>query len=212
MTEETMTKQKQEIINPYGFVSKAVQEVKKYSLQNFIQDVKVIAEKIAKNIGYESQIPVDREISSTLKEFLDEYKGKGKLPGSEAHLKTIFKNVEIGPSKDIEFELLAGRAGAFKPRSIQMIIVSEDSKHPVEILDVTVMGCPQFVSYTGYTVKSDRGLAQFYSEMKPVDWSVFGASAGQGLNIRLYNPSRRKVKVYVCLWGDAANMSLIGRV
>lgn len=194
-----------------GFSAKTIEKVKKYSFQNFLDDVKSIVTKVAKNFGYESQIPVDREINSTLKEFLDEYKGKGKIAGSECHLKTIFKNVEIGPGKDVEFELLAGRAGAFKPRNIQMIVVNEDFKNPVEINDVTVMGNPQLASYTGNSVKSDRGLVQFYSEMKPVDWAVFGASAGQGLNIRLHNSSKRKVKVYVCLWGDAAMCSLIGR-
>lgn len=145
--------------------------------------------------------------------------GTATLPGTECHLKVVFKNsgtVEAEATATVE--VLAGRSGAFKPRAVYMVgIGAEDPSINArfQILDVTVMGNPQLVSYQGTTVATDRGLTDFFNLQcapQPVDWAVFGASAGQGLNIVVRNPDAAVDAVfYIAVWGDAASSELIGR-
>lgn len=145
--------------------------------------------------------------------------GTPTLPGTECHLKVVFKNSgDVTAESTATVEVLAGRSGAFKPRSVYMVgIGSEDPSLNArfQILDVTVMGNPQLVSYQGTTVTTDRGLTDFFNLQyapQPVDWAVFGASAGQGLNIVIRNPDPVLTAVfYIAVWGDAASSELIGR-
>ena len=130
-------------------------------------------------------------------------------------IKDIFRNSgTIQPLESASFEVLAGRAGAFKPTEIQMYGLTESGLKPVqfELLDVTIMGNPQLVNYQGTTVTRDRGLVKFWNTPRPVDWGVFGSSAGQGLQIVVRNMSSKSMgKVYVNVRGYVTLADLIGR-
>lgn len=145
--------------------------------------------------------------------------GTGTLPGSECHLKIVFRNSgSVAAATSIQFEVLAGRAGAFKPRSVYMVgISSVDPATNVRfsIDNITVMGAPQLVSFDGATVLTNRGLTDFFNLQcmpQPVDWAVFGSSAGQGLQFSVTNlDPNDAATLYVCVWGDAADTTLIGQ-
>lgn len=146
--------------------------------------------------------------------------GTGTLPGTECRLKVLFKKSDaaITAGSSATIEALAGRAGAFKPRSVYMIGIGDADPSVnarLEILNVTVMGNPQLVNFDGVTVAGNRGITDFFNLQcmpQPVDWQVFGASAGQGLQITVRNPDPAlAVQFYIAIWGDAADTSLIGR-
>ena len=145
--------------------------------------------------------------------------GTSTLPGTECHLKLVFKNSgSVAGSGTATVEVLAGRSGAFKPRAVYMVGIGAADPSinaRFEILDVTVMGNPQLVSYQGTTVATDRGLTDFFNLQcapQPVDWAVFGSSAGQGLNIVVRNPDPAAAAVfYIAVWGDGASPDLVGR-
>lgn len=144
--------------------------------------------------------------------------GTGTLPGAECHLKIVFRNSGVVPAAGTaSFEVLAGRAGAFKPRAVYMVGISNvDPATNVRftINNILVMGIPQLVSYDGATVLTNRGLTDFFNLQcmpQPVDWAVFGSSAGQGLQFDVTNLDANDAAVlYVAIWGDAADTSLIG--
>lgn|SRR5574338_317981 len=145
--------------------------------------------------------------------------GTSRLPGTECCLKVVFKNSEsVDPLGTASVEVLAGRAGAFKPCAVYMVGIGADDPSVnvrFQILDVTVMGNPQLVSYQGTTVASDRGLTDFFNLQcmpQPVDWAVFGASAGQGLIVSVRNLEPEIDAVfYIAVWGDGATCDLIGQ-
>lgn len=146
--------------------------------------------------------------------------GTGTLPGTECKLKVLFRrsDTSVAAVTNATVEALAGRAGAFKPRSVYMIGIGEADPSVnarFEILNVTVMGNPQLVNFDGVTVAGNRGITDFFNLQcmpQPVDWQVFGASAGQGLQITVRNPDAALAAFfYLAVWGDAADTSLIGR-
>lgn len=144
--------------------------------------------------------------------------GTGTLPGAECHLKILFRNSgSVAAATSAQFEALAGRAGAFKPRAVYMvgIAVSDPAVNVRFTIDnITVMGMPQLVSFDGVTIATNRGLTDFFNLQcmpQPVDWAVFGASAGQGIQFTVTNLDPNDAAVlYICIWGDAADASLIG--
>lgn len=146
--------------------------------------------------------------------------GTGTLPGTECKLKVLFRrsDTSVAAVTNATVEALAGRAGAFKPRAVYMIGIGEvdpSVNGRFEILNVTVMGNPQLVNFDGVTVAGNRGITDFFNLQcmpQPVDWQVFGASAGQGLQITVRNPDPALAMFfYLSVWGDAADTSLIGR-
>lgn len=145
--------------------------------------------------------------------------GTGTLPGSECHLKIVFRNSgSVAALTSVQFEVLAGRAGAFKPRSVYMVGISADDPATnvrFSIDNITVMGAPQLVSFDGATITTNRGLTDFFNLQcmpQPVDWAVFGSSAGQGLQFSVTNLDPNDAAVlYVSVWGDAADTTLIGQ-
>lgn len=144
--------------------------------------------------------------------------GTGTIPGTECSLKLLFRNSgTVAAAATIEIEALAGRGGAFKPRAVYMVGIGDaDSSVNVrfEILNVTVLGNPQLISYDGLTVLTNRGLSDFFNLQcapQPVDWAVIGASPGQGLNITVANIGQVDARLYVAVWGDAAEQDLIGK-
>lgn len=145
--------------------------------------------------------------------------GTSTLPGTECQLKLVFKNSgEVAAGAESSIEVLAGRAGAFKPRAVYMVgIGSADPSVNVrfQILDVNVMGDPQLVNYQGSSIAIERGLTDFFNMQcmpQGVDWTVFGSSAGQGLQITVRNLEPATAAVfYIAIWGDAASCDLVGR-
>lgn len=147
--------------------------------------------------------------------------GTGTLPGGECHLKLVFRRSDsVAPQGTATVEVLAGRGGAFKPRAVYMvgIGVSDPSINArFEILDVRVMGTPQLINYSGATVAAERGLTDFFNLQcapQPVDWQMFGASQGQGLQITILNPEPaggENAYFYIAVWGDAATEDLLGK-
>lgn len=147
--------------------------------------------------------------------------GTGTLPGGECHLKLVFRRSEDVPPQGIAtVEVLAGRGGAFKPRAVYMVgigSVDPSINARFEILDVRVMGTPQLINYSGATVPAERGITDFFNLQclpQAVDWQMFGASAGQGLQITILNPEPaggETARFYIAVWGDAATEDLLGK-
>lgn len=146
--------------------------------------------------------------------------GTGSLPGTECHLKVVFRNsgeegTAAGASQEVE--VLAGRGGAFKPRSVYMVGIGVDDPSlnvRFEILNITIMGLPQLINYNGAGVYEERGLTDFFNLQcmpQPVDWQVFGSSQGQGLAVAVRNLEAFAARFYIAIWGDAADCSLVGK-
>jgi hypothetical protein len=145
--------------------------------------------------------------------------GTGTMPGSECGLRVLFrKSASIPVSTAASIEILAGRSGAFKPRAVYMVGLATDDPSVnarIEISNVTVMGDPQLVNFNGVTDSTQRGISDFYNLQcmpQPVDWAVFGSSAGQGLILDVFNPDAAQTAfLYVAIWGDAATSDLLGQ-
>lgn len=139
--------------------------------------------------------------------------------------KIIYGAIDLNPYEDhagatrlTGLEILADRAGAFKPHKITVFcrrktqesgIISIDCS--VDVLSVEVMGIPQFANYCDLRNKIYKYIdSRFFESGKIVDWAVFGASAGQGLLISLRNQNNFTVSVSIIIEGMAADTSLIG--
>lgn len=144
--------------------------------------------------------------------------GTGTMPGSECGLRVLFRrSTSIAASGTQNIEILAGRGGAFKPRAVYMVGTATDDPSVnarLEIANVTVMGDPQLINFNGITDATQRGITDFYNLQcmpQPVDWAVFGSSAGQGLVIDVVNPDAAQAAfLYIAIWGDAASSDLLG--
>ena len=145
--------------------------------------------------------------------------GTSTSPGQECGLRVLFvKSASIAASAAATVEVLAGRGGAYKPRAAYMVGVSTADPSVnarVEITNITVMGDPQLINFNGVTDATQRGVTDFYNLQcmpQPVDWAVFGSSVGQGLTFSLLNPDAAVAAfLYIAIWGDAADVSLIGQ-
>lgn len=140
---------------------------------------------------------------------------KGK-PSFDSHKHMIFSSKLLEPCKDTDIEILAYRAGAFKPRKIQIKVLDskyEECNSNVEILSVSVFGLSQIINFDARSddKKNQRGLISFFKEPVDVDWQVFGGSSGQGLQFVLHNLSQTPVKIYITIWGDPADSNFIGK-
>lgn len=144
--------------------------------------------------------------------------GTGTMPGSECGLRVLFRRSgSIGAAGTANIEILAGRGGAFKPRAVYMVGTATDDPSVnarLEIANITVMGDPQLINFNGLTDTTQRGITDFYNLQympQPVDWAVFGSSAGQGLVIDVVNPDAAQAAfLYIAIWGDAASSDLLG--
>lgn len=145
--------------------------------------------------------------------------GTGTMPGTECGLRVLFRRSNLVPALTAgSLEALAGRSGAFKPRSAYMVGIANDDPSTnarFEIANITVMGEPQLINFDGVTNVNNRGLTDFYNLQcmpQPVDWAVFGSSPGQGLSIEVVNPDPVQGAIlYVAIWGDAASSDLLGQ-
>lgn len=145
--------------------------------------------------------------------------GTGTAPGQECGLRVLFRrSAVIAAGASGSLEALAGRSGAFKPRSAYMVGIADDDPSVnarFEIANITVMGTPQLINFDGVTNVNNRGLTDFYNLQcmpQPVDWDVFGSSQGQGLQIEVVNPDPAQDAIlYVAIWGDAASADLLAQ-
>jgi hypothetical protein len=145
--------------------------------------------------------------------------GTSTSPGQECGLRVLFvKSLAIPAAAAATVEVLAGRGGAFKPRAVYMVGVSTADPSVnarLEITNITVMGDPQLINFNGVTDVTQRGVTDFYNLQcmpQPVDWAVFGSSAGQGLTFSLLNPDAAVAAfLYISIWGDAATVDMVGQ-
>ncbi len=161
---------------------------------------------------------IKNEISEILK--LDHLEKRKTWKNS----KFLFKTVEVAEYANCNIEICADFFGACKPRkiTIQVSEININSDLPtkikttaiekfVEILNITVMGSPQLINYDGTTVATNRGISKFYEDERVVDWVTFGASSGQGLQISMRNPFPIDLEISICVVGEPADTSMIGR-
>lgn len=144
--------------------------------------------------------------------------GTGTIPGTECSLKILFRNSEtVAAGATADVEALAGRGGAFKPRAVYMVgIGAEDSALNVrfEILNITVLGNPQLITFDGATNAANRGITDFFNLQcapQPVDWATIGSSQGQGLLVSIRNTGTVDAILYIAIWGDGASTGLVGK-
>lgn len=124
--------------------------------------------------------------------------------------KLLFSSEEIPVGYEYQFEILAGSAGGFKPRSVQLIGRSTndfDIYRSIKILDVSCMGYSQFVNYYRYKKYLD---SDFLKTETVIDWCVFGSMFGQGLQWIVLNHHDSPVSLSVVLKGEIAECNLIG--
>lgn len=103
-------------------------------------------------------------------------------------------------------EILAEKSVAFCPNSLQIKVNNEkdnSSKSFLEICNVTIIGEPQLINFDGVTNTTNRGNSLVFDEELPINWNIFGASPGQGLNIEVFNPHYYDVRINILLKGEA---------
>lgn len=101
---------------------------------------------------------------------------------------------------------------AFRPKTLQITVIDPKTKQLkfVEICSICVMGCPQLYNYDGNYNPNHRGTSKFYEIEKPIDFHIFGACVGQGLQIIINNIYYSELKMSILLKGIMAPSSLIG--
>lgn len=124
--------------------------------------------------------------------------------------KTLFHRGFCEAKQQVKLEVLAGRSGAFKPRKLQIDVVSKDTLNftNIELVNIKCMENGQFGSMGD---KSKINTA-YFNELRDVNFDVFGASAKQGLIFKFNNPTNEDVLIYISILGDCACADLIGRI
>jgi len=137
--------------------------------------------------------------------------GTATIPGTECGFKILWRKVDVEAGGTADLEILAGRAGTYKPRYWYGFGVETDNldtNHRFEITDIQVAGKAQLI-FNGQGIGSpDRGLSDFINRQDfpmPNDFDFFGSSPGQGITISLFNPHDVGITVYICFWGDGAD-------
>lgn len=122
---------------------------------------------------------------------------------------TIFYRGPCKSKSKTKFEVLAGRAGAFKPRHLQINVVTENNNYftNIELCNITCVGNIQLASYGD----NSKLNTKYFNQLRDVDFKVFGSSGKLGLIFEFNNPLDEDVLVYITILGDAADSSLIGR-
>ena len=144
--------------------------------------------------------------------------GVGTMCGSECHYQILARaSRAVAAAGPFELEISALRAGAFKPRFVYMFGVSDADttlNARFEINTVEVQGLPQLIQTGGQSTGMDY-VTLIDSFLRPdhplaVSWMVFGSDSGQTMNISGTNIDAAAATIYVTLWGDAAETSMIG--
>lgn len=193
------------------------------NFQKLSAESKLLIEQLVKEIQKNEELK-KLELKK-LEEKLELNQSKTKQSEKLHH---IFHTVTIDSNSNATIEINADKFGACKPITCTMYV--SDYETPirniaidgikiqqnrqekfVEIMNVTVMGCPQLVNFDGVTVAGNRGISKFYTKDKQVDWQVFGASTGQGLQFSVRNPFNTKLSISIGLQVLPADTSLIGR-
>lgn len=116
----------------------------------------------------------------------------------------ILRSCTITSESTNEIEICTEQGKAFKPEKMQIHVVGScDSavKGFVEICNITVLGNPQLINFSGETRSNLRGHSTYFKNSKNVDFSVIGSSKGQGLVIVFSNPHVIDLKIYIKLEG-----------
>lgn len=146
-----------------------------------------------------------------------------KLSQMPKNTKFLFKTIELSANATCNVEICADFFGACKPKKITFQVseahqevksdiamkISTNEKF-VEIFNVTVMGSPQLCNYDAYKNSTGIGISKFYENEREIDWAIFGASEGQGLQISLKNPFEQDLEVSICIVGESASIDTIG--
>lgn len=126
----------------------------------------------------------------------------------------LTKTQTIAPESLHYIELLSEKSESFRPTHIQILVNSlnnlNDFSSYVEICNISVMGDPQFINYDGVTNIRSRGNSLTFKKILPIDFSTFGASAGQGLSISVFNPHLKEVEVNILLKGNPGSSDNLG--
>ncbi len=123
--------------------------------------------------------------------------------------KTLFHRGLCKSNSKTKIEVLAGRAGAIKPKQIQLNVVKEDNNSfvNIELCNITCLGNVQLASCG----ENSKLNTSYFNKLRDVDFKIFGSSQKLGLIFEFNNPLPSDVLVYITVLGDAADTSLIGR-
>lgn len=127
-------------------------------------------------------------------------------------LKYICKSLQITANSFVSLEITS-LVRAFRPSNLAIKVISDKimAKEFIEICNVTVMGDPQLTNFNGLTDASMRGSSLIFENGLDIsNWSIFGASPGQGLVIDFANPHNFDIKVELLLSGWETKSDYLG--
>lgn len=129
-------------------------------------------------------------------------------------LKYICKTIVITSDAIYNIDLRSLHA-AFKPSklTIRTTEVGSNTETFCEVCNVTVMGDPQLINFSGVLDGSLRGNSIVFSnELDVSNWSVFGTYPGQGLILDIRNPHPNKeIKVEILMSGYSVKGESLGQ-
>jgi len=156
------------------------------------------------------------------------------LCGTECHYQILGRVIRDVPACEgdaltgplVSLEMSALRAGAFKPRYVYMFGIGSECSNSTEnarfeLAAVEVQGMPQLIATQGdsnpaspavdggnYAVLSDAFVRPDHP--LPVSWATFGTDSGQRISFSFRSLVDFEQDIYVVMWGDAADSSMVG--
>jgi len=117
--------------------------------------------------------------------------------------------ISANASHTVEFMSLVG---GFLSKFLTIVVKNAESltEAMIEIANISVMGDPQLVNFNGVTDSTQRGTSFLFKDSQEVNFSVFGACNGQGLNMSLVNPNAYDVKVSIIVSGFNTTNEMVG--
>lgn len=113
----------------------------------------------------------------------------------------LFASGNCGSEKFTTITALARRNQSFKSSQLKIDVVDEKSESVnIELIKISLMKCLEFPDSD-----SDRVCTSFFSKLKDISFKVFGYTEKQGLVFEFYNPSTRKVRIYITLLGESVS-------
>lgn len=127
------------------------------------------------------------------------------------NIKYICKSFKLKANCYASVELTSLIKG-FRPQKLIIKVTnSMNIETFCEICNITVMGDPQLTNFNGVTDDSMRGNSILFENGLDVsNWSIFGASPGQGLVIDFGNPHVFDIKVEILLSGWETKSDYLG--
>lgn len=162
------------------------------------------------DIDLESNISDSKPLNESLKLKYVELK---ESDCSKKQLSLINKTFSIDALSNVSVELLGFKS--FRPLNLTILVKNYETNEELycEINNITVMGDPQLINFSGVIDESKRGNSILFSKGFDIsNRSVFGSSAGQGLTLDLYNYHENKIKVEIILTGWETKSEHLGQV